>query len=417
MTTDLPSGWEVARLSDLGTEVRGQISPEPGTTYDLYSVPAFPTGQPEQVDGKSIKSGKRPVEEHDVLLCKINPRINRVWTVGASHGQPQIASTEYLVLRLHEPRMAAYVRYYLSSPGFRDWIKLAVEGATGSHTRAKSGPILEQSVPVPPLAEQHRIVAAIEEHFSRLDAAEASIADAEAKCAALPSIAMSRLFSPKWPKCRLGAVAQVGSGATPKRSETEYWSHGTIPWVTSGAVNQASIWSADELISERALAETSVKLWPAGTVLMAMYGEGKTRGRAAVLEFESTCNQACAAINFDRSLLDGRFLRTFLNVQYEANRRLSSGGVQPNLNLGLVKAMEIPVPRLEIQASVANQADEIVSASAELLAACMTARRRVSALRRSVLVEAFAGRLVPLDPANEPVGASLCRSSSEKSTR
>lgn len=164
MTDALPPGWAWACLGDLGTEVRGQISPSPGTAYDLYSVPAFPTGQPEHVDGESIRSGKRPVEEHDVLLCKINPRINRVWTVGPSHGLSQIASTEYLVLRPHEPRTAAYLRYYLSSPRFRDWIRLAVEGATGSHTRAKSGPILEQSVPVPPLAEQERIVAVIEEH-------------------------------------------------------------------------------------------------------------------------------------------------------------------------------------------------------------------------------------------------------------
>lgn len=395
MTDRLPPGWKWARLGDLGIEVRGQVSPEPGTTYDLYSVPAFPMGEPERVDGESIKSGKRLVEEHDVLLCKINPRINRVWTVGPDRGRPQVASTEYLVMRLHEPQMAEYLSRYLSGPAFREWIKLAVEGATGSHTRAKSGPILEQMVPVPPAVEQRRIVTAIEEHFSRLDAVEASVAAVQVKCAALPSIAMAQLFSPEWPTSRLDAVAQVGSGATPRRSEGKYWSHGTIPWVTSGAVNELSIWSAEEFISERALAETSVKLWPVGTVLVAMYGEGKTRGRAAVLEFESTCNQACAAINFDRSLLDGRFLRTFLNVQYEANRQLSSGGVQPNLNLGLVKAMEVPVPCLEIQASVANQAHEIVSASAELLDVCRSARQRVSALRRSILADAFAGRLVP----------------------
>ena len=183
MTTDLPPGWAWARLGDLGVEIRGQHTPEPGVTYDLYSVPTFPTGRPERIDGSQVKSGKRPVQPGDVLLCKINPRINRVWIVGEAEGFQQIASIEYLVLRPHEPRMARFVQQYLSSPKFRDWIRLSVEGATGSHTRAKSGPILEQAIPIAPLAEQERIVAAIEEHFSCVDAVEASL-DVRIDCGA-----------------------------------------------------------------------------------------------------------------------------------------------------------------------------------------------------------------------------------------
>ena len=96
MSEKLPSGWERTSLGDLGSEVRGQVVPQPGTTYDLYSVPAFPSLRPERIDGSKIKSGKRRVQEGDVLLCKINPRINRVWSVGRAEGRPQLASTEYL---------------------------------------------------------------------------------------------------------------------------------------------------------------------------------------------------------------------------------------------------------------------------------------------------------------------------------
>ncbi len=284
---------------------------------------------------------------------------------------------------------------------YLDEIHKVTSSVTVKHLSSRT--VQQLPVPLPSRSEQARVVAAIEEHFSRLDAIETGLAAAEAKCAALPSIAIAQLFSPDWSASRLDAVAQVGSGATPKRSENSYWSHGTIPWVTSGAVNHLSIRSADEFISESALAETSVKLWTAGTVLMAMYGEGKTRGKAALLEFESTCNQACAAISYDRAILDGRFLRTFLNVQYEANRRLSSGGVQPNLNLGLIKAMEVPVPALEVQKSVADRAEEVVSACTQLLDTLATARRRAVTLRRTVLAEAFTGQLVPRDPDSEPV--------------
>ena len=196
-----------------------------------------------------------------------------------------------------------------------------------------------------------------------------------------------------------------------------YWSGGTIPWVTSGAVNERAIRSASGLITEEALAETGVKLWPVGTVLVAMYGEGKTRGKAALLQIESTCNQACAAIDYDRSLVSGHYLLTYLNSQYEASRRLAYGGVQPNLNLGLIKDMEIPLPSLEIQRSVARRAEDIVLGSEQLSATCTMARHHVTALRRSILAAAFSGQLVLQDRNDEPASVLLDRIAASRATR
>ena len=148
-----------------------------------------------------------------------------------------------------------------------------------------------------PTSEQSRTVTAIEEHLSRLDAVEHDVTKARTKGATLPSVVLPGLFLTDWPTRKIGELARVGSGATPRRSEARFWSGGTIPWVASGAVNKRAISSPSGLITEEALAETSVKLWPIGTVLVAMYGEGKTRGKAALLQIESTCNQACAAID------------------------------------------------------------------------------------------------------------------------
>ena len=409
MSTNLPPSWAWASLADLGLEIRGQVAPQAGTTYDLYSVPAFPGQRPERIDGAGIRSGKREVESGDVLLCKINPRINRVWSVGEPEGRPQVASTEYLVLRPYERAMGPFIQQYLSSPPFRKWIELSVEGATGSHTRAKSGPILQQPIPVAPLDEQKRIVAAIEEHFSRLDAAEESIRAVGTRVSDVAIAAIQQMFSQNWPTRRIGEIARVGSGATPKRSESRYWSGGTIPWITSGATNLRKISSAREFITEDALAETSVKLWPPGTVLVAMYGEGKTRGKAAISQIPATCNQACAAVDYDRELVDGEYLLAYVNSQYEVSRKLASGGVQPNLSLGLVKSMEIPLPSLRVQQHVARRAEEILEKSEWVSATCATTRKRSDALRRSLLGSAFSGRLVPQDPDEEPASALLDR--------
>ena len=225
MIDSLPLGWAATTLGDLGVEIRGQMLPAPETTYDLYSVPTFPTKRPERIDGAKIKSGKRGVQCGDVLLCKINPRINRVWVVGETGSCPQIASTEYLVLRPHEPRMSSFIQQYLSSPKFRDWIKLSVEGATGSHTRAKSGPILRQPIPVAPLAEQDRIVAAIEEHFSRLDAVETSLTAAEMRCQALTKSIIVRSIPNKLPEdWRLKTVAEAGETGLGRQRSPKYHS-------------------------------------------------------------------------------------------------------------------------------------------------------------------------------------------------
>lgn len=191
----LPEDWQWVTIGDLGNEVKGQITPQPGVIYDLYSVPAFPTGIPERIDGFDIKSGKREVEPYDVLLCKINPRINRVWMVENYSGQKQISSTEYFVLRLFDTRQAPYIKWYLSSPQFREWMGLSVEGGTGSHTRAKSGPIREQSVPIAPPEDRIQIVSAIEEQFSRIDAAKASLERCLQRCNAMRRSVLAAAFS------------------------------------------------------------------------------------------------------------------------------------------------------------------------------------------------------------------------------
>ena len=126
--SELPQGWRQASLGDLGSEVRQRVSPDPSATYEMYSVPTFQTGLPEVLKGSEIRSSKTAVKPDDVLLCKINPRINRVWSVAPPRGSlMQLASTEYLVLRIPDPVLSRYVMWYLRSPRFREWIGLSVE--------------------------------------------------------------------------------------------------------------------------------------------------------------------------------------------------------------------------------------------------------------------------------------------------
>src|SRR5699024_5220892 len=99
-----------------------------------------------------------------------------------------------------------------------------------------------------------------------------------------------------WGSARIHELATVGTGCTPHKSHPEYYEHGTVPWVTSSALNSSVVTSSDQYVTEDALTQTSLRIYPTGTILVAMYGEGKTRGKCSELGIPATINQACAAI-------------------------------------------------------------------------------------------------------------------------
>jgi len=165
---------------------------------------------------------------------------------------------------------------------------------------------------------------------------------------------------------------------------------------------------AEQYITQVAIAETSVKVWPAGTLLIAMYGEGKTRGRCSELRIPATTNQACAAVVLREEYEDRRpWMKLYLEATYEQNRSLASGGVQPNLNLGLIRSIEVPLPPLNIQEAILSDVDRQVSLGNALRFHVVASERRAAALRSSLLAQAFSGRLVAQDPDDEPADRLL----------
>jgi type I restriction enzyme S subunit len=145
-----------------------------------------------------------------------------------------------------------------------------------------------------------------------------------------------------WHHSTLGNIARISSGGTPDRAEPSYWG-GTIPWVTTGEIQFNTIADTAEKITEAGLKNSSAKLFPPGTLLMAMYGQGKTRGQVAKLGIEAATNQACAAILLKLEY-NADFYLQYLSLQYERIREVGNPGTQKNLSGGLIKELAIPVP-------------------------------------------------------------------------
>jgi len=220
-----------------------------------------------------------------------------------------------------------------------------------------------------------------------------------------------------WAWACIEQLTLVGTGATPKRGNPRYWSDGTVPWVTSAVVNDHFVDEPSEHVTRLALAETNLTMYPPGTLLVAMYGEGRTRGRSAVTRIATTTNQALAAL-LTTPLPDitTEWLRTFMDHNYATIRRASAGGVQPNLNKGIVERTRLPLPPEAEQARIVEEVERMLSVQRAQATALRASVRRARRLRQAILGWAFEGRLVDQDPNDEPADQLLERIRQAKET-
>ena len=152
------------------------------------------------------------------------------------------------------------------------------------------------------------------------------------------------LVPESWEVTKLRNIATSKSGGTPSRTKPEYWGGGSIPWVKTGEVDYCVIDDSEEKITPAGLANSSAKLFPAGTLLMAMYGQGITRGKVAILGAEAATNQACVAI-FPCEDISTKFLYYFFEGKYEYIRNLGHGANQKNLSAEILKGATVAYPK------------------------------------------------------------------------
>jgi len=160
-----------------------------------------------------------------------------------------------------------------------------------------------------------------------------------------------------WDVKPLRDISAISSGGTPSRVRADYWT-GDVPWITTSQIDFSSIKDAEQFISKKGLQNSAAKLLPPGTLLLALYGQGKTRGKVGVLGIEAATNQACAAIEITRDV-SSNFLLHYLASQYEAIRGMSNGGSQDNLNSGIVKSILVPVPPAKEQDAIATALSDV----------------------------------------------------------
>jgi len=248
-----------------------------------------------------------------------------------------------------------YLEYYLSQVNYADYQDRAVKGNTLNQEK-----INRIAVNKPPAAEQQKIASLLWKVQQSIEIEEKLIATVyELKESAMQKMFSSGLYEeekkdtdlgpiPKsWDVLKISDKAKLIAGGTPSRAESKYWIKGTIPWVKTGEVDYCIVTDTEEKITPEGMENSSAKLLPAGTLLVAMYGQGITRGKVAILGIEATTNQACVGLIRKKDDLIPKYLYYYLSHSYERLRSLSHGAQQQNLNKELVGSFQFPFPKMK----------------------------------------------------------------------
>jgi type I restriction enzyme S subunit len=216
---------------------------------------------------------------------------------------------------------------------------------------------------IPPLPTQKKIAAVLEkaEKLREWRKEADGLTDRFLKSTFLEMFGDPSSNPKRWEVVKLRDISEIRTGGTPDREIKEYWENGNIPWVKTAELKENSIYNTDEFITELGLKNSNANIFPKNSILIAMYGQGKTRGRSAKLGINAATNQACAVIlPSENFIID--YLAVYMKLSYNELRILGRGGNQPNLNLNMVKNFTIFLPPNSLQqkfASIVKQVEQV----------------------------------------------------------
>jgi type I restriction enzyme S subunit len=297
-----------------------------------------------------------------------------------------------------------FIGFLFQTITYREYIE---KSACGTNIKNLTIPhILNYPIPLPPLPEQHAIAHVLRTVQEAKEKTDAVIAATKALKASM----MKHLFTygpvpledagevelketeigplPEgWDLQHLGNISKISSGGTPSRTEPSYW-NGDIPWIRTGEINYSIIDKTEEKITKSGLENSSSRIVPKGTLLMAMYGEGVTRGRVGITGINASINQAVAAI-FPSEKMLMPFLYYYLEFSYEKNRLLGHGAHQRNLSATIIKTILVPIPTKKTQ----QQIVEILAPIDQKLAAEKSHKEALDTLFSSLLRDLITAKI------------------------
>ncbi|NDL70167.1 restriction endonuclease subunit S [Vreelandella alkaliphila] len=390
-----PKSWVEIPLGEMNQYQSQNVQPKdsPDEIFELWSVPIFPAGKPETVSGYEIGSSKQAVAPRDVLICKINPRINRVWEVGEKDSYRQIASSEWIVVRQPQVESRYLLRFFQSSQ-FRLKLCADVTGVGGSLTRAQPKKVAVFPVTLPPIAEQ-KIIA------DKLDTLLTQVENTKARLERIPQIlkrfrqsvlaaAVSGRLTREWRATHhqnigdvkpLSVAGKIIAGQSPSRSEVNFDGRGE-PYVTG-----PEQWDGRKILHNK-WTEYPKRMAPDGSIFVTVKGAG----------VGTTFPGCYAAIGRDvyAFVPNEKMNYTYILFAIQASAAdvvLKAKGLIPGLTKSNIIDHEIYLPPLKEQTEIVRRVEQLFAYADRIEQQVNQALVRVKNLTQSILAKAFRGEL------------------------
>ena len=397
---ELPKGWRWVKLGEVVDHQRRSIDPRrfPDELFLLYSIPSYDRGKtPERVHGKQIGSNKLLIKGDVCLFSKLNPRIPRAWVVHGTSSHRRVASTEFMQLKPKEGTLDLnYLGKILISKIFLDQVRIDITGATGSRQRLKPNVILNARIPLPPLPEQRRIVARIEELMERVREARRLREEAKKDVDRLMQAALAEVFPrpgdslpPSWRWMTLGEVARREvKTIKPSDMPDRVFNYLGMEHV---APNQWEEPKPEPRLGVE-IRSSVIMFWPG----LVLYGKLRPYlNKVVVPSTEGVASTEFVPIRPDEKTLLPSFLGAFLRSPSFVSYAISNttGSRQPRIRMDALWNALIPLPPIPEQRRIVAYLDQIQARVTALKKAQESTEAELHGLEQAILDKAFRGEL------------------------
>lgn len=411
---DVPSHWELVRLDRLFNLRREEPKEEDEvvTAFIDGRVTLRKNVKPTGLKNAILEHGWQRVYEGDLAISGMNAHLGGMG-ISDSTGK---CSPIYLILEPTRLIEGSYFSYLLRHIARSGYIRSIVKTIRYNSADFKYGDVKNLYVCLPNQDEQIAIARYLEEQTAVINQFLTNkrqlIALLEEQKQVVINTAVTHGLDPNapckpsgidwlgdipthWEIKKIGYISEVGNGFTPSRSNMRYWQDGTYPWLNSSSVNQGVIVEADQFVTPTALKECHLPIVKPNSILIAITGQGKTRGTAALLTFEATINQHMAYITPLPKVITSDYLVTFLQGNYNYLRYISDGqgGTKGALTCGDIKQLKIPVPPPAEQEIIVERVKQTLS---EINTAIERTQREIELIeeyRTTLIATAVTGKI------------------------
>lgn len=392
----MKNGWECKKVSEIATHSLGKMldkaknKGEPRPYLRNLNVRWFEFDLSDLLEMRFLpeEEVRYAAVRGDVLVCEGGyPGRAAMW----DRDEPIFFQKALHRVRFHEPERAKWFVYLLLAKDLDGTLRKHFNGAGIQHFTGEA--LAQFEVPLPPLAEQQRIVGILDEAFAGIATARANATSSLRSAAHIFEVELARRFdslASEHPVVEIGGVCKTSSGGTPLRSRAQFFEGGTIPWVLSGEVAQGDITSASKFITNEGLRNSSAKIFPVGTVVVAMYGA--TAGQVGVLRIDAATNQAVCGVFVGETFLS-EFLYFFFRARQSELIGKAVGNAQPNVSQAKIREMTVPLVPLDQQKRVVSELEMLLAQTSRLGGIYQRKLAALDELKRSLLHRAFSGQL------------------------